>query len=169
MHFYLDILAEDFCDKNEKGRYVLPEKVEQPAEEEPMSPLKIIPGAEESDPMSQTNEKEESTKADEKKKYKTGRWTDAEHEKFLEALLIYGKDWDQIEAHIQTRDAAHARSHAQKFFMKLVKYLQGNEEIEEISNAEVYLEILKKKVEKPNRKKKANEGMEDAAIQEQVP
>ena len=53
--------------------------------------------------------------------------------------------------------------------MKLVKYLQGNEEIEEISNAEVYLEILKKKVEKPNRKKKAQDGIEGAPVQEQPP
>ena len=67
---------------------------------------------EESEPLSQTNDKEESQNIEDKKKFKTGRWTEAEHEKFLEALLIYGKDWDQIEAHIQTRDAAHARSHA---------------------------------------------------------
>ena len=47
-----------------------------------------------------------------KKNYKTGRWTDEEHQLFLEALLIHGKDWDLIESHIKTRDAAHARSHA---------------------------------------------------------
>ena len=71
-------------------------------------------------------------KPDQGKKYNVGRWTDREHELFLEALLIYGKDWDLIESHIQTRDAAHARSHAQKFFMKLAKYLDGDTEIGEI-------------------------------------
>ena len=52
-----------------------------------------------------------------------GRWTDEEHDRFLEALRIYGKDWDKIEKHIGTRDAAHARSHAQKFFSKLLRYI----------------------------------------------
>jgi MYB-related transcription factor LHY len=41
-----------------------------------------------------------------------GRWTDEEHELFLEALKIYGKDWEAVEKHIGTRDAAHVRSHA---------------------------------------------------------
>jgi hypothetical protein len=45
--------------------------------------------------------------------------------------LIYGKDWDKIEEHIGTRDAAHARSHAQKFFLKLVKWLEDGEGLEE--------------------------------------
>lgn len=94
MHFYLDILAEDFCDKNKQGQYVLPDKNEQGTEEEPVSPLKIRPDAEDSEPLSQTNDKEETQNTEQKKKYKTGRWTEAEHEKFLEALLIYGKDWD---------------------------------------------------------------------------
>jgi hypothetical protein len=31
---------------------------------------------------------------------KSGRWTDAEHQSFLEALLIYGKDWEAIQKHI---------------------------------------------------------------------
>lgn len=41
-----------------------------------------------------------------------GRWTEEEHERFLEAMRIYGKDWDRIEEHVVTRDAAHCRSHA---------------------------------------------------------
>jgi len=49
---------------------------------------------------------------DELREYKTGRWTEDEHKLFLEALMIYGKDWDKIEAHVKTRDAAHIRSHA---------------------------------------------------------
>lgn len=36
--------------------------------------------------------------------------------------MIYGKDWDLIQKHVGTRDAAHIRSHAQKFFIKLVKF-----------------------------------------------
>ena len=45
-------------------------------------------------------------------KYNLGRWTEEEHRSFLEALRIHGKDWDMMEKHIITRDAAHCRSHA---------------------------------------------------------
>jgi MYB-related transcription factor LHY len=56
---------------------------------------------------------------------KMGRWTEVEHEKFLEAMRIHGKDWDKIEEHVITRDATHCRSHAQKFFTKLIRYVEG--------------------------------------------
>ena len=59
-------------------------------------------------------------------KYMKGRWTNNEHDLFLEALVIFGKDWDKIEHHVKTRDAAHTRRHAQKFFTKLVKFLAGD-------------------------------------------
>lgn len=94
-------------------------------------------------------------------KYNLGYWTDDEHAKFLDALLIHGKDWDKIQAHVGTRDAAHIRSHAQKFFRKLVRYLQGRKKGLKIDKAEVYMEILQQKVEKPNKKKtKVNPNME---------
>ncbi|KAG5008253.1 hypothetical protein JHK85_026795 [Glycine max] len=40
-------------------------------------------------------------------------WTDQEHDKFLEALHLFERDWKKIEAFI--------RSHAQKYFMKIQK------------------------------------------------
>jgi len=30
-------------------------------------------------------------------KFKTGRWTDEEHELFLEGLRMYEKDWELIQ------------------------------------------------------------------------
>lgn len=42
----------------------------------------------------------------------TGRWTRDEHERFLQAMRIYGKDWDAIEEYVGTRDTTHCRSHA---------------------------------------------------------
>lgn len=52
------------------------------------------------------------TEDSEPQKRNIGRWSKEEHELFLEALLIFGKDWTKIEAHVKTRDAIHIRSHA---------------------------------------------------------
>nr|XP_043627241.1 protein LATE ELONGATED HYPOCOTYL-like [Erigeron canadensis]XP_043627242.1 protein LATE ELONGATED HYPOCOTYL-like [Erigeron canadensis] len=49
------------------------------------------------------------------------RWTDDEHNSFLEALKLYGRAWQRIEEHIGTKTAVQIRSHAQKFFTKLEK------------------------------------------------
>lgn len=46
------------------------------------------------------------------RKIRKGRWLPDEHERFLEALRIHGKDWELIKDHVGTRDAAHTRSHA---------------------------------------------------------
>ncbi len=51
----------------------------------------------------------------------TGRWNKDEHEKFIEAIRRFGKDWKMVEQHIETRTGAQIRSHAQKFFNRLIK------------------------------------------------
>ena len=86
----------------------------------------------------------------------TGRWVREEHERFLQAMRIYGKDWDAIEEYVGTRDTTHCRSHAQKFFRKLLKYQKLNidEKKQEgiIKDAEIYLKILQKRIKHPVRK-----------------
>ncbi|KAI5077685.1 hypothetical protein GOP47_0007509 [Adiantum capillus-veneris] len=47
------------------------------------------------------------------------RWTEDEHQKFLDALKSHGRAWRRIEEHIGTKTAVQIRSHAQKFFSKL--------------------------------------------------
>ncbi|RDX67734.1 Protein REVEILLE 1, partial [Mucuna pruriens] len=54
------------------------------------------------------------------------RWTDEEHKKFLEALKLYGRAWRRIEEHVGTKTAVQIRSHAQKFFSKVLREPTGN-------------------------------------------
>jgi len=53
--------------------------------------------------------------------FRSGRWTRLEHFKFLEALKMFGKEWQKVQQHVYTRTSTQARSHAQKFFVKLEK------------------------------------------------
>ena len=48
-----------------------------------------------------------------------GRWSFPEHIKFIEAIAEYGKNWKDVQKYVGSRSSAQARSHAQKFFLKL--------------------------------------------------
>jgi SHAQKYF class myb-like DNA-binding protein len=54
------------------------------------------------------------------------RWTDEEHQRFLEAVSRYGRNWKDIVAFVGTRTVAQVRSHAQKYFIKLEKSGRGD-------------------------------------------
>ena len=51
----------------------------------------------------------------------TGRWTKKEHAAFTQALDKYGREWKKIAAAVGTRTVVQVRTHAQKYFQKLVK------------------------------------------------
>jgi SHAQKYF class myb-like DNA-binding protein len=70
----------------------------------------------------------------------TGRWTKEEHQRFIEGIKKYGKNWKQVEDYVGTRSGAQIRSHAQKFFNRLEREynlkldgskIQTNQEIKE--------------------------------------
>ena len=63
-----------------------------------------------------------------------GRWKQDEHEKFIEALFIFGNEWKKVQKYIMTRTATQARSHAQKFFIYYRKKYISTYSEEELVN-----------------------------------
>ena len=47
-----------------------------------------------------------------------GRWTDEEHQLFLQGVRTYGRDWKAMVPLIKTRSIIQIRTHAQKVFKK---------------------------------------------------
>ncbi|KAL0428817.1 UNVERIFIED_CONTAM: protein REVEILLE 6 [Sesamum radiatum] len=48
-------------------------------------------------------------------------WSEQEHDKFLEALHLFDRDWKKIEAFVGSKTVIQIRSHAQKYFLKIQK------------------------------------------------
>ena len=97
-------------------------------------------------------------------KFQSGKWTEEEHEKFIEGILLYGKEWKKVQEIIKTRSSAQARSHGQKFFLKIKKSIENRAEnlnlkINEKNQMidDIITEIIPKKYAKNlNKSKKIN-------------
>lgn len=75
-------------------------------------------------------------------KIRDGRWTKAEHERFMAARQQYGKNWRKIAQMVQTRSNIQCRTHAQSFnphYMP-INDLESSEEDEQV---EVAMEVLR--------------------------
>jgi len=55
--------------------------------------------------------------------FNSGRWSEEEHQKFIDGILEYGNEWKNVQKIIKTRSSTQARSHAQKFFLRIKKNL----------------------------------------------
>lgn len=87
------------------------------------------------------------TKKDSRRKKKescfnTGRWQQDEHQRFIEALLKYGNDWKSVQKHVGSRSSTQARSHAQKFFVKIGKTQIENLQLDFENNSLKSLNIM---------------------------
>ncbi|CAN8075653.1 unnamed protein product [Agarophyton chilense] len=48
-------------------------------------------------------------------------WSPTEHQRMLEGLRLFKRDWAKVTEHVGTRSTAQVRSHAQKYFDKVVR------------------------------------------------
>lgn len=120
-NFVLDVLADEFCELDQEGNMKIKQEYQDKYQDDASFFLK--------------DNSDES-------KFKEGKWSEQEHNLFLEALLKYGKNWQMITQHVRTRDTNHIRSHAQKFFRKLKNYLEKGIVDDQIADAHLYFEIL---------------------------
>ena len=64
-------------------------------------------------------ETNKSSSMEQRDQFNMGRWTEEEHQKFLKGIIDYGNNWKMVEQLIKTRSSSQARSHAQKYFVKV--------------------------------------------------
>ena len=64
-----------------------------------------------------------------------GKWSEDEHDKFLEGLVLYGIKWKNFNKLIKSRTLNQIRSHAQKFYLKMKLCKDVNLNIDFILNS----------------------------------
>ena len=86
-----------------------------------------------------------------------GRWSFNEHIKFIEAIVEHGKNWKDVQKYVGSRSSTQARSHAQKFFLKLKAIKTPKFDLDFSSNniksLSDIIEIIKRKEEYTKRGK----------------
>ena len=90
---------------------------------------------------------EEHESKEELKNKKEGRWSFEERIRFIEALIMKGKNWRGIQKYIGSRTCAQTRSHAQKLLLKLraIENDEFNFKKESIKNLSDIVEEIKNK------------------------
>ena len=93
------------------------------------------------------NENEDSESNSFNNEYQAGRWSKEEHQKFIEGILKYGNEWRKVQKIIKSRSSTQARSHAQKFFLKLKKELNAGV----LSDSDKIVEYIISSCDKPKQ------------------
>eukprot|EP00945_MAST-04E_sp_MAST-4E-sp1_P001942 g1942.t1 len=55
------------------------------------------------------------------KRQRREKWTDAEHDAFIEGMKLFKRDWELIAEHVKTKNAVQVRTHAYSHFNRRVR------------------------------------------------
>ena len=69
-------------------------------------------------------------------------WTEEEHQRVIEALNLYGKNWKKIEAHVKTRKKSQISSHVWNLRSKVKK---NPERVDEFCGSQEIFNLLENK------------------------
>ena len=105
------------------------------------------------DPINTIKDNNEISDSNNSNEYKTGRWSKEEHEKFIEGILKYGNEWRKVQKIIKSRSSTQARSHAQKFFLKLKKEIN----MDILSDSDKLLDHIISSCDKPRNSLKLSQ------------
>ncbi|KAH9328758.1 hypothetical protein KI387_000866, partial [Taxus chinensis] len=75
----------------------------------------------------QTEQRETSLPVQNKRSVSESRyWTKEEHERFNYGLKMFGTDFEAIANYVGTRNSTQVRTHAQKYYAKMVRDYKKN-------------------------------------------
>ena len=78
------------------------------------------------DPPKTNKDKLNSSKINKTSGINEGRWSFDEHLKFIEGIILFKNNWCKVAKYVGTRRPIQARSHSQKFYLKLKKIKNNN-------------------------------------------
>mmetsp|Transcript_22492 Transcript_22492/g.53106 ORF Transcript_22492/g.53106 Transcript_22492/m.53106 type:complete len:1283 (-) Transcript_22492:81-3929(-) len=139
--------------KNDDDEYI-PKKLTSNNPRRKKKRLKTDHGSTSAKKKRPASKQSKTSDAQEAAKKKTGHWTKAEHERFLEGIAMYGRGkWKAIADVVKTRTTVQVKTHGQSYFRD-----DGTHHIQTIDSTPEQKVVSRKMRTKENNTKKPSEG-----------